>query len=77
MSNLEEVKARGGPVIAIASEGDESAAIVEDKADDAIFVPDVPEYLQPCAVFPFRYSPITRPFCAAATWISRETWPRA
>src|SRR5438309_7322357 len=33
MSNLEEIKARGGPVIAIASEGD---AEVEARADDVI-----------------------------------------
>ena len=44
MSNLEEIKARGGPVIAIACEGDEEVAA---RADDVIFVPDVPEYLQP------------------------------
>lgn len=48
MSNLEEVKARGGPVIAICSEGDEEiAAQVEAKADEVVFVPEVPEYLQP------------------------------
>ncbi|WP_020472080.1 glutamine--fructose-6-phosphate transaminase (isomerizing) [Zavarzinella formosa] len=48
MSNLEEVKARGGPVIAIASEGDARAADhVASRADEVIFVPDVPEYLQP------------------------------
>jgi len=48
MSNLEEVKARGGPVIAITSEGD--AAVTDhlaSRADDIIVVPDVPEYLQP------------------------------
>jgi glucosamine--fructose-6-phosphate aminotransferase (isomerizing) len=44
MSNLEEIKARGGPVIAIATEGDEE---VSARADDVIYVPDVPEYLQP------------------------------
>jgi glutamine---fructose-6-phosphate transaminase (isomerizing) len=44
MSNLEEVKARGGPVIAIACEGDEE---VTARADEVIFVPEVPEYLQP------------------------------
>ncbi len=44
MSNLEEIKARGGPVIAIASEDDER---IEVRADDVIAVPDVPEYLQP------------------------------
>ncbi len=48
MSNLEEVKARGGPVIAIASEGDPRAAdYVSSRADEVVFVPDVPEYLQP------------------------------
>jgi glutamine---fructose-6-phosphate transaminase (isomerizing) len=48
MSNLEEVKARGGPVVAIASEGDPRAAdYVASRADEVIFVPDVPEYLQP------------------------------
>jgi glucosamine--fructose-6-phosphate aminotransferase (isomerizing) len=48
MSNLEEVKARGGPVIAIASEGDDAVSEhVASRADEVIFVPDVPEYLQP------------------------------
>jgi glucosamine--fructose-6-phosphate aminotransferase (isomerizing) len=48
MSNLEEIKARGGPVIAVASEGDEDTAHqVSRRADDVIFVPDVPDYLQP------------------------------
>lgn len=44
MSNLEEVKARRGPVIAIACESDNKIA---ELADDVIFVPDVDEYLQP------------------------------
>jgi glucosamine--fructose-6-phosphate aminotransferase (isomerizing) len=43
-SNLEEIKARGGPVIAVTTEGDEETAA---RADDAIFVPEVPDYLQP------------------------------
>jgi glutamine---fructose-6-phosphate transaminase (isomerizing) len=51
MSNLEEIKARGGPVIAVACEGDEETAkLVADRADDVIFVPEVPEYLQPLVV---------------------------
>jgi glutamine---fructose-6-phosphate transaminase (isomerizing) len=44
MSNLEEIKARGGPVIAIACEGDEEVAA---RADEVITVPEVPDYLQP------------------------------
>jgi glucosamine--fructose-6-phosphate aminotransferase (isomerizing) len=48
MSNLEEIKARGGPVIAVAGEGDEAnTALVLERADDVILVPEVPEYLQP------------------------------
>ncbi|NOX54649.1 MAG: glutamine--fructose-6-phosphate transaminase (isomerizing) [Planctomycetes bacterium] len=44
MSNLEEVRARGGPVIAVACEGDDEVA---DMADDVLFVPEVDEFLQP------------------------------
>lgn len=44
MSNLEEIKARGGPVIAIATEGDKRIAEV---ADDVIYIPKVASYLQP------------------------------
>src|SRR5207248_3966038 len=44
MSNLEEIKARGGPVIAIACEADEQVAA---RADGLIYVPNVPDYLQP------------------------------
>ncbi len=52
MSNLEEIKARGGPVIAIACEGDEEVAA---RADEVIVMPDVPEYLQPLvAVVPLQ-----------------------
>lgn len=52
LSNLEEIKARGGPVIAVASEGDEETA---ERADEVIYIPDVPEYLQPLvAVVPLQ-----------------------
>ena len=42
--NMEEVKARGGKVIAIATEGDTS---IEQIADDVVFVPAAPESLTP------------------------------
>jgi glucosamine--fructose-6-phosphate aminotransferase (isomerizing) len=42
ISNLEQVRARDGLVIAIASEGDEAIA---QKANDVIYVPDLGEYL--------------------------------
>ncbi len=52
MSNLEEVKARGGPVIAVTCEGDEEAAT---RADEVIYLPEAPEYLQPIiAVIPLQ-----------------------
>lgn len=44
MSNLEEIKARGGPVIAIVAEQDSR---VSRLADDVIYVPPVDEFLQP------------------------------
>jgi glucosamine--fructose-6-phosphate aminotransferase (isomerizing) len=52
MSNLEEIKARGGPVIAIAGPGDVEVAA---HADAVIAIPEVPEYLQPLvAVIPLQ-----------------------
>ncbi len=44
MANMEEVKARGGPIIAIASQDDPH---IEAIADDVIRVPSVQEFLQP------------------------------
>jgi glucosamine--fructose-6-phosphate aminotransferase (isomerizing) len=44
ISNMEEIKARGGPIIAIACHGDDRVA---ELADDVIYVPEVDEYLQP------------------------------
>jgi glucosamine--fructose-6-phosphate aminotransferase (isomerizing) len=44
MANLEEIKARGGPVIAIAAEGDRDVARL---ADDVIYVPAVEECFSP------------------------------
>ncbi len=44
MSNVEEIKARGGPVIAITAEGDDR---IGDLADEVIYTPPTEEYLQP------------------------------
>ena len=46
-SNIEEIKARDGIVIAIATEGDEEIAA---KADLVISVPPCPEWLQPLLI---------------------------
>jgi glucosamine--fructose-6-phosphate aminotransferase (isomerizing) len=44
VSNIEEVRARSGKVIAVAAEGDLKVARL---ADITIFVPEVPEHLAP------------------------------
>jgi glutamine---fructose-6-phosphate transaminase (isomerizing) len=44
LANLEEIKARGGPVIAIVTEGD---CRVEQLADEVIYIPRTADYLQP------------------------------
>jgi glucosamine--fructose-6-phosphate aminotransferase (isomerizing) len=44
MSNLQEVKARGGPVIAVVTERDTS---LDSLVDDFIEVPYVEDFLQP------------------------------
>ena len=44
LSNLKEVKARSGTVIAIATDGDEE---IREAADHVLYVPDAPELLAP------------------------------
>ncbi len=44
ISNLQEIKARSGPVIAIATEGDDS---IRKIADDVLYVPKTHEMLEP------------------------------
>ena len=44
LANLEEIKARGGPVIAVVDDRDSRVA---ELADDVIVVPAVPDFLQP------------------------------
>jgi glucosamine--fructose-6-phosphate aminotransferase (isomerizing) len=52
MANLEEVKARGGPVIAVVAQEDRH---VESLADDVIRIPHVEDFLQPLvAIIPLQ-----------------------
>jgi glucosamine--fructose-6-phosphate aminotransferase (isomerizing) len=44
IGNMEEVRSRGGHVIAVATEGDDA---IQNHCDDVFYVPDVPEPLQP------------------------------
>ena len=53
ISNIEQVKARGGAVVAIATEGD---ARVKELADDVIYIPRTSEMLTPIlAVTPLHF----------------------
>ncbi|HVN67139.1 MAG TPA: glutamine--fructose-6-phosphate transaminase (isomerizing), partial [Candidatus Sulfotelmatobacter sp.] len=52
LGNVEEVKARGGQVIAIASQGDE---LIAQRADEVIYIPQTTESLSPIlAVVPLQ-----------------------
>ncbi len=52
LGNVEEVKARGGMVIAVAVEGDQD---IKEKADEIIFIPNTTESLTPIlAVIPLQ-----------------------
>jgi glucosamine--fructose-6-phosphate aminotransferase (isomerizing) len=44
MSNIQEIKARKGPVVAVATEGNEA---IKELADDVIYIPDTLEQTQP------------------------------
>jgi glutamine---fructose-6-phosphate transaminase (isomerizing) len=44
VSNIEEIKARNGPVIAIATEGNRE---IENLADDVVYIPQTMEILTP------------------------------
>ena len=44
MSNVEEIRARKGPIIAVATEGD---AEIKHKASDVIYIPQTLDILQP------------------------------
>lgn len=49
IGNMEEVKARGGKVIAVATRGDE---MIERRADDIIRLPECPHLLLPIVATP-------------------------
>ncbi|MCA9278284.1 MAG: glutamine--fructose-6-phosphate transaminase (isomerizing) [Phycisphaeraceae bacterium] len=52
MSNIEEVRSRGGHVIAVATEGDTA---IKNVAEDVVYIPAVPECLSPMlAVVPLQ-----------------------
>ncbi len=72
LSNLQEVKARGGPVIAIVDHHDPAVAKL---ADDVILIPESEDFLQPVVTaIPSSCTP-TRSLCfGVVTSTSLETW---
>jgi len=55
LGNIAEVRARGGRIIVVATEGDEHIASVLGRTDHLITIPDAPEHLQPIlAVVPLQ-----------------------
>jgi glucosamine--fructose-6-phosphate aminotransferase (isomerizing) len=44
MSNLQEIRARSGPVLAVATEGDEE---IRRLANDVIYIPEIDELYSP------------------------------
>ena len=72
ISNLKEVKARSGRVIAIATEGDDE---IHESADHVIYVPQAPEILvRFLRSFRCNCSPTTLPYDGVAMWINQGTW---
>ena len=47
MGNIAEVRARGGKIIVVATEGDENIRSALGRTDHLIYIPDAPELLQP------------------------------
>ena len=76
MANLQEIKARGGPVIAVVGEGDTEVGRPGRRRDRG---PRRRPSSCSRSSRSFRCScwPITSPCAAAATSTSRGTWPRA
>ena len=76
MSNLEEIKARGGPVIAIVVRGRHARGRPGRRRDRSARTSKI-SCSRSSRSFRCNCWPITSPCCAAATSTSRATWPRA
>jgi glucosamine 6-phosphate synthetase-like amidotransferase/phosphosugar isomerase protein len=73
ISNLQEVRARQGKVIAIASRGDKG---IGELVDDVVQIPTyAPSFSRCSPCSRCRCWPTASPTCAAPTSTSRVTWP--
>ena len=74
-SQIEQAKARGGSVIALATDGDEQIARI---ADHVLWIPETPWMLSPVTtVIPFNCWRITSPRCVGWMLTSRAILPKA
>ncbi len=70
MSNLKEVKARSGMVIALATEGDEE---IKEAADHVLYIPPAPEELSPILeIVPLQL--LAYHIAVPGIWQSRSRW---
>jgi len=75
LSNLQEVKAREGKVIAVVTRGDNEVGAL---ADEVVLIPPTSPWLQRCSrCCRCSSSPTTSPTSRAPTSTSPATWPRA
>ena len=76
ISQIEQVKARGGIVIAVATEGDD---FIATKADHVLYASRArPQLLTPVlTVIPLQLLAYHIAVRRGATWTSRATWRRA
>ena len=73
LSNIQEIKARNGRVLAVASEG---SGRIDDVCDDVIRVPETLPILQPILnIVPLQLLAYYIARAGAATSTSRATWP--
>ncbi len=72
MSNIQEIKARKGKVIALVTEGD---TVISKLAYDCIDLPETLECLEPLiATVPYSYWLTMQPFAKGRMWMSHEIW---
>ena len=76
LSNLQEIRARGGKVIAITTEGDKE---IGEFAEDVIYIPKTPEMLTPIlAAIPLQlFAYESAALFAGTISTSQGTWQRA
>ncbi len=75
ISNIEEVRARGGRIIAVATEGDQH---IRRYSDHVVYIPHAPECLQPLlSVVPLQLLAYHAAVLRGCNVDKPHAWPRA